>query len=318
MKKRNIRRKRKRLKRLVLILLLLIIILFLLVKKEVIRGLGENDVVNEFQKQVEDILLNDDSTDEETVETVSKYEYIAPRELSVAQIKEELMKLSDSYSEFKEIYDNMDAYPNDLLKALCNNPDMIDFVKGYINADTKKSGTLTEKELNEEIPSLIQWDTRWGYLPYGDDNIALSGCAPTCLAMVIVGLTGDESVTPATVAEYATDNDYYLVGTGTKWSIMTDGCLDFGVKSKVISLSKEIVFSELENGHPIICSMRQGDFTTGGHFIVLTAVEDGKIAVNDPNSKVRSNMLWDYETLEPQIKNLWSFQKKGKKGKKAQ
>lgn len=55
--------------------------------------------------------------------------------------------------------------------------------------------------------------------------------------------------------------------------------------------------------------MKQGDFTTDGHFIVLTGMADGKIQVHDSNSKERSSRTWDYTTLEPQIENLWSFTK---------
>lgn len=54
--------------------------------------------------------------------------------------------------------------------------------------------------------------------------------------------------------------------------------------------------------------MKSGNFTTEGHFIVLTGTSDGKIKVNDPNSRARSK-LWDYETIEGQIKNLWAFDK---------
>lgn len=53
--------------------------------------------------------------------------------------------------------------------------------------------------------------------------------------------------------------------------------------------------------------MRPGDFTTTGHFIVLTGAEDGRIRVNDPNSRKRSEKLWDYDRLEYQINNLWVF-----------
>ena len=35
----------------------------------------------------------------------------------------------------------------------------------------------------------------------------------------------------------------------------------------------------------------------------------GSKVVNDPNSKSRSKILWDYDTLEGQIKNLWGFTK---------
>ena len=81
----------------------------------------------------------------------------------------------------------------------------------------------------------------------------------------------------------------------------------FGIQGREISLDKDNIQTELESGHPIICAMRPGDFTTTGHFIVLTGMKDGKICVHDPNSKKRSEKLWDYETLEGQINNLWSF-----------
>ena len=62
-------------------------------------------------------------------------------------------------------------------------------------------------------------------------------------------------------------------------------------------------------GHPVVLSLRPGDFTTEGHFIVLVEKQDGGYVVRDPNSRVRSQKLWDYGTLEPQIKNLWEFQR---------
>lgn len=52
---------------------------------------------------------------------------------------------------------------------------------------------------------------------------------------------------------------------------------------------------------------RPGDFTSTGHFIVLVGIEDGKIRVNDPNSRARSQVLWEYDRLESQINNLWSY-----------
>ena len=42
---------------------------------------------------------------------------------------------------------------------------------------------------------------------------------------------------------------------------MTDGAKNFGINSKEIALSKQVVFNALQNGHPIICSMKKGDFT---------------------------------------------------------
>lgn len=196
-------------------------------------------------------------------------------------------------------------------QALCvmeKNPELEEFVKGYPASDGSVTGGLDKEELEENFPLLLQYDSRWGYAPYGDNNIALSGCAPTCLSMVIVSLTGNEKATPDAVADYAMKNGYYHDGVGTMWSLMTEGGPDFGVSGKETALDENVIFSKLEAGIPIICSMRPGDFTATGHFIVLTGLEDDKIRVNDPYSKERSGKLWDYGTLQYQIKNLWTFE----------
>ena len=238
-----------------------------------------------------------------------KKDYIieAPKVLEENEIEEKLKELAGEYDEFSEVYEMRDNYPKDMLAALCNNPEMVDFVKGYFDAEKKASGEITRSELEERFPLFLQWDKRWGYASYGNSNIGMSGCAPTCLSMVIVGLTGNKDATPAQVANFAWKNGYYIEGTGTSWSLMTNGCLEYGISGREISLDKDIIFRELEQGHPVICSVRAGDFTTSGHFILLVGVEDGKIKVNDPNSTYRSKETWDYDKLREQIKNLWAF-----------
>ena len=238
----------------------------------------------------------------------SPYTSNTPQVLDESQVQERLQALAQEYPEFEEVYDNADAYPQKLLAALCNNPEMIDYVKGYLNADGSGEGWLTKNELSQRFPFLLQWDKRWGYVPYGDNVIGLSGCAPTCLSMVIVGLTGNSDATPDAIAQYATENGYYVDGVGTAWSLMTD-VGEYGVIGQETTLSEDNIYNELENGHPIICSMQPGDFTSVGHFIVLTGIEDGKIRVNDPNSLTRSRKLWDYDTLARQVSNLWVFTK---------
>lgn len=196
-------------------------------------------------------------------------------------------------------------FPKDLWKLLIRNPEMISFVldypekRGYVYTDTV--GSVTKGE----IPLLCQWDRKWGYMHFGDGSIADSGCAPTALSMVITGLTGNDKITPPVVGKFAEDNGYYVYGIGSSWNLIHDGARHFGVNCRQAGLSKEAVFDALEKGEPIICSMRKGDFTQSGHFIVLVGTEDGKIRVNDPSSEKRSRMLWTYERLEPQISNLW-------------
>ena len=197
---------------------------------------------------------------------------------------------------------------SDTLRDLVEkNPETAGFVRDYAakkdNPPAETVGDITPGV----IPHLLQWDERWGYQIYGDNMIAVNGCGPTVISMVAAGLTGDNTITPYKVAKFAEQNGYYEGDAGTSWSLMTEGAQQFGIYGEEIGLSRDTVFSALENGYPVICSMRPGDFTTTGHFIVLVGIEDGKIRINDPNSVERSEKLWDYDTLEYQINNLWMF-----------
>lgn len=222
---------------------------------------------------------------------------------------DKLKELSKYENKINDIIDNYDKYPELLLEMLARDLDMLDFVIDY----PQKFGNIYSDNVGNikrgEIPLLIQWDERWGYGKYGDSSIAISGCGPTALSMVIVGLTGDNTMTPSKIAKFSEENGFFLSSSGTSWDLMTIGARKLGIKSNELPLSKNSIFSALKSGHPIICSMRAGDFTTTGHFIVLVGIEDGKIKVNDPNSKKRSKELWEYERLQHQIKNLWEFSK---------
>ena len=235
------------------------------------------------------------------------YDKVSSIKNNVGTIEERLDKLKEQDSRINTIISNYNDYPEELVDMLSRNIDMIDFVLKYPN---KKGNVYSDNIGNiskEKIPLLLQWDERWGYANYGENIIAINGCGPTALSMVLAGLKGDSSITPYKVAKYAEDNGYYVSGSGSSWSLMSDAPSAFGVKSEELPLYKDTIMSILKKGQPIICIMGEGDFTTTGHFIVLTGVEDGKIKVNDPNSKARSNLLWDYDRIAPQIRNLWTF-----------
>lgn len=241
---------------------------------------------------------------------ISDQKLTKPQAYSDSEVQAKLKRLSNTSTKYREIYQDMDQYPIELLAALCSNSEMLGFVSGYKEADHNTNSEFTKEELKESFPLLLQWDKRWGYSDYGNSCIGLAGCAPTCISMVALELVGDQDATPDEVAAYAQREGYYIEGTGTSWSLMTEGALHFGIDGKELSLDRSTVLEQLQTGHPIICSMSPGDFTTQGHFIVLAGVQDGKIIVNDPNSRKRSSMLWDYDTLAGQIKNLWGYTKK--------
>lgn len=291
--------KRKLKKRFIILFILIIGMILLKDTKSnfIDTGIGSNG--SKIEKSTQDNKNND--LDD------SRYDSISSENNNVGTIKERLKKLSQEDDRINEILDNAHEYPEALLDMLSRNIKMVDFVLDY---PTKK-GKIFSKTIGEvkkgTFPLLLQWDKRWGYGKYGNDIIAIGGCAPTALSMVIAGLTGKNNITPYDVAKYSEKNGHYSSGTGTSWSLMTVGSKHFKIEGKELPLTKNNIYNALESGKPIICSMRKGDFTTVGHFIVLVGIIDGKIKVNDPNSEERSSILWEYERIESQIKNLWVF-----------
>ena len=155
----------------------------------------------------------------------------------------------------------------------------------------------------------MQWDQRWGYEIYGSDVIGITGCGPTCLAMVGYHLTGERIFDPRIVAEFAQENGYYVAGSGSSWTLISEGGPRLGLTVTELPLDQGRMERALEEGNPIILAMGPGDFTTSGHYIVLTGLVDGKFAVNDPNSVINSGKLWSYEEISGQIRNIWAIGK---------
>lgn len=306
MRRRNRSRKRKIRRRIQMCAKLVIAIVVLVAAGNLISGLAVFE-----GKSLGDLLAKRKEAQAEDAKTAyvdaKDADLIYPTVHEGDELQRALRELAQDDQAFAEILEDYDRYPEALMSALCSNPEMLPFVEGYPESDGQVHGGLTEEELHAGIPLLIQWDGRWGYAPYGESSIALSGCAPTCLSMVIVSLTGNADATPDAIADFAMQQGYYLQGTGTTWAIMTEGAAHYGVTGQELSLDEGVILRHLQAGEPIICSMRPGDFTTAGHFIVLAGVVDGKIVVNDPNSRARSQVLWDYDTIAPQIKNLWAF-----------
>lgn len=203
---------------------------------------------------------------------------------------------------------DLSDYPEPLVTLYENNPEAREFVKDYFNhPDDPGAGEISDDELSGGVPLFIQWDKRWGYFTYGSSVLGVTGCGPTCLSMVAVGLTDSRTATPAAVAAFSAQNGYYVPGTGTSWELMTAGAPSFGLYSEELPLAEELLVSALSSGKAIIASLGPGDFTSSGHYIVITGYEEGAFTVNDPNSQARSDKSWTYAELSPQILNLWAF-----------
>ena len=211
-----------------------------------------------------------------------------------------------AYAELSGI--SYDAYPENMLILLEKNPEAIGFVLRYPEDHGKTYEIdMSEYAHSEDVPLFIQWDQRWGYIPYGADVAAVTACGPVCLSMVAYHLTGDENMSPDKMIQFAIDEGYCVPGNGSAWTLISRGAKKLGLNVKELPLSEGRIRQELQAGNPVICIMGPGVFTTTGHFIVLTGYKDGKFRVNDPNSVVRSSQLWSYSQFQDQIRNLWAL-----------
>lgn len=225
----------------------------------------------------------------------------------------QILLKEDSNPKIKTILANLDIYPSQLVKLASYNKPALDFVYDYpFEAKYYQNKKIDIKSYYEKgkFPLFLQWDKQWGYDKYGDNYIAVNGCGPTALSMVIVGLTGNIDVNPKVVADYSESKDEYVNGQGTKWKMMTDISEHFGIEGKEIPLEKSLIINDLKKGTPIIAAMGPGVFTRTGHFIVLTGLtEDGQVIVNDPDSKVNSEKTWNLNLIMKETRDLWEFKK---------
>lgn len=201
-------------------------------------------------------------------------------------------------------------YPDYIIELLDKNPAAVDFVLEYpTESKVKHKIDMSEYKNQKSVPLFIQWDKRWGYIKYGSSVAGISACGPVSLSMVAYYLTKDENMSPDKIIKFAKDNGYCVPGNGTLWSLISEGGKKLGLKVKELSPAENTVRQNLEKGNPIICIMGPGDFTTIGHYIVLTGYEDGYVTVNDSNSYVRSAKKWKFSEIKDQIKNLWALSK---------
>lgn len=199
-------------------------------------------------------------------------------------------------------------YPESLIDLLERNPETEKFVLEYPIASKETfSIDLSEYKNCETVPLLMQWDQRWGYLRYGKDVAGLTACGPVCLSMAAIYLTGDSAYSPDRMIRFASENNYYVSGSGSSWTLISEGGQKLGFQVTELPLDENRIRQALNSGLPVICVVGPGDFTTSGHFLVLTGYEDGKFRINDPNSYANSQKLWAYEDIKSQIRNIWSI-----------
>lgn len=208
------------------------------------------------------------------------------------------------------ILDDPAAYPAKLLALAARNPETIPFVLGWPgHTQPAAPADTTPETARGSIPKFYQWDARWGYASYAGGIIGLDGCGPVVLSMALCALADNASgLDPLTIAQYADRHGHSNPAYGTAWSLMTKGAAGLGFAGEELPLDKAALRAAAGRGEPVILSVREGDFTTTGHFILIAGTNaDGSFIVHDPNSMANTAKSWTYERLAPQIKNLWAI-----------
>lgn len=172
--------------------------------------------------------------------------------------------------------------------------------------DPAESPVVTDGQYTLSMSSSIgtltyynQSDIRWAdYLYGGRDPLHSYGCGPTALAMVVSSFTG-HSLTPADMAAWASEHNYWSAGHGTKHNFIPEGAAAFGLKaSSFQNFTEEGILAELRSGHILIALMGSGHFTSNGHFIIIADDWSGnQVRIADPASLENTQIPWDIPVI---------------------
>ena len=211
-----------------------------------------------------------------------------------------LMKLADQMKDEAQYYYNF---------VLLEPQDRIDYTLEYENLNKYLTPADSLSESLDEVPALLQWDTRWGFVPYGDMRISFNACAPTSLSMVFSYLNQDPTITPAALAALSEDQNTYVYGVGTSHALLEIAAQKYGIQVSGFPVSSDNLAQALHEGKICVLSVRPGDFTQVGHFIVVYGIEGNQLLIRDPNSKIRTNQKWDIDRVINQTQAIWAYSK---------
>lgn len=241
-----------------------------------------------FLNEICEIKVNESGKEYEVTNEFLSAEQIAEKYFSDPTKQEEFKESCYLYSQFFDV-----------------STAKVETYKG--NTAAEDAGLIFANTSMLDVPLYLQYDSKWANVPYGNGNIRKNGCCPTCLAMVFSYLK-KSTIYPDDVVAWC-KNQFYVNGQGTSWWIFSNTYTTWGVKCSNIGKSQALMVQALQKGKPVIASMGPGEFTKGGHFIVLSGITtDGKIKVKDPNdsaSKNHVNTDFAVSLILRECKNMW-------------
>lgn len=197
------------------------------------------------------------------------------------------------------------------MKLATVEPVAITFVRDYPDLYPDDTADACDPlSVDVDIPLLMQWDQRWGYTVYSSAAFGQTGCCPTCMAMVYQGITRKTDMSPYDMGQLSRERGFMAQYAGTDSQFLLSCASELGLKSSKITVSEDALRDSLSAGNVVIANVGPGDFTEGGHFIVLTRLDsEGRVVVNDPYSVVNSERTWSIAEIVGQTKRLFVFER---------
>lgn len=129
-----------------------------------------------------------------------------------------------------------------------------------------------------------QIDSRWKnklYTATGNlsQTIGLSGCGPTCAAMIVSSTKG--TIAPDKMAEIFVNKGFRSANNGTYWSAFRWIADYFDIEYKE-TYKLDDVIELVKNNNLVVAACGNGLFTTGGHFIIIVGIEGDTLKIYDP------------------------------------
>lgn len=174
--------------------------------------------------------------------------------------------------------------------------------------------------MNKQPTVYRQTDARWKNVRMttvsgGSMSLGGGGCGPTCAAMAIDSLTGKQCL-PTETFDWACRNGYVVGGKGTYYSYFVPQFAKYGIRCEVVNTddaryehhneTRRKVIRLLEEGYWIIALMREGLWTSSGHFVLVWWHGD-KIEINDPASTLHARNHGDPDLFFSQAKRFWAI-----------
>lgn len=217
-----------------------------------------------------------------------------------ADMAKEFSTVLDRNDLFAKIALNADAVGDTrLLELALREPDAIAYVAGYAEKNAPKGASAYGDSASKGYyPKLFNWDTRWGYVTYGDGPMGLTGSGPTALSMAYIGLTGKTDQTPDALAKKATENEGVDKVYDTTPEFMVNTAEELGLEVEELSASSENMSENLQSGTAILVQLRERSLTDEAHWALAVGRNlDGSINLYDPTSSAVSEHPWDPNTI---------------------